>query len=343
MRGFLKKLLPDTIFSRLFLLLFVTLSLSHFIGREVTESLGFVPAPDAAHPHLHPRPFSLLGFSMRLLGITLTAWIGARWLSRPIDSMARAARKLGESLEHAPLDETRGPVEIRQAAVVFNQMQARLKLQIAERNRFLAAVSHDLRTPLTRLKLRAEKIEAPQLKKDTQNDIDEMTAMIDATLDYLRGDGKPEEFCLLDVAALAHSIAEDAEERGETVTVTGAVKPIIAQPVALGRCFNNLVENALRYGKRADITLFEAGEGLIITIQDAGRGIPEDKLEAVFAPFFRIEDSRSRHTGGVGLGLSIARDIAHKCGGSLVLKNAPQGGLIATLTLPRRYELANRN
>ena len=330
----MKRLIPDTIFLRLFLLLFVMLSLSHFVGMEVFSSLG--------HPHttgthsIRPHPYRYWGFILRLLGIALTAWIAARWLSRPIHQMARAASKLGENLESAPLDETRGPVEIRQAAAVFNQMQSRLKLQMAERNRFLAAVSHDLRTPITRIKLRTQKIIAEDLQQDIQSDINEMTAMIDATLDYLRGDGKPEACCLLDVAALVHSLAEDAEERGEVVTVSGNAKPILTQAMALQRCLNNLVENALRYGNQAEITLDDTGDKLVISIQDAGEGIPEDKLETVFAPFYRLDQSRSRHTGGVGLGLSIARDIVQKLGGSLTLKNAQAGGLIATLVLCKR-------
>jgi len=331
----MRKLISDTIFLRLFLLLFVTLSISHFVGMEVFSSFGHnnhAVDPD----HLRPHPFRIVGFVVRLSGIALAAWIAARWLSRPINQMAKAASELGESLESAPLDETRGPSEIRQASIVFNQMQSRLKLQMAERNRFLAAVSHDLRTPITRLKLRAEKIDSQDLQKHVQDDLNEMTAMIDATLDYLRGDGKPESSCLLDVAALVHSLAEDAGERGEIVTVSGMAQPIMAQPMALQRCLNNLVENALRYGNRADIRLDDKGDKLMIAIHDAGAGIPEDQLEAVFAPFYRLDQSRSRHTGGVGLGLSIARDISQKMGGSLVLKNAPEGGLIATLLLPKR-------
>ena len=330
----MRRLIPDTIFSRLFLLLFVMLSVSHFVGMEVFSSFGHSHTVDPNH--LRPHPFRLSGFIVRLSGIALTAWIAARWLSRPIKRMAQAASELGENLDHPPLDETCGPSEVRQASIVFNQMQARLKQQIAERNRFLAAVSHDLRTPLTRLKLRAEKVGIQDLKSDIRGDVDEMTAMIDAALDYLRGDGQPEASCLLDISALVHSLAEDAEDRKDTVTVTGNAQPIQAQPLALRRCLNNLIENAIRYGNRADIILDDSGDKLIISIHDAGQGIPEDQLETVFAPFYRLDASRSRHTGGVGLGLSIARDIAQKHGGSLTLKNAPEGGLVATLALPKR-------
>jgi len=330
----MRKLIPDSIFARLFLLLFVTLTVSHFVGMEVFFSIEHNHSAEARH--LPPLPLRIMGFILRLSGIALTAWIAARWLSRPINQMAQAASELGESLESAPLDETRGPSEIRKASRVFNQMQARLQQQIAERNRFLAAVSHDLRTPITRLKLRAEKIEAPELQDAIRVDINEMSAMVDATLGYLRGDGKPEEPCYLDITALVHSLAENAEEQGEVVTVSGIVQPIVVQSLALQRCLNNLIENALRYGNRADINLDDSGDKLIIAIHDAGEGIPEDQLEAVFAPFYRLDQSRNRHTGGVGLGLSIARDIALKLGGNLALKNAPGGGLVATLMLPKR-------
>jgi protein-histidine pros-kinase len=328
----MKSPIPDTIFVRLFLLLFVTLTLSFFVGRELITGFGFdTPAPAGAYSH----PFSLRNMIFRLSGIGLAAWIAARWLAKPIQLMAQAAYELGGNLNRPPLDEGAGPAEVRQASTVFNQMQVRLNRQIAERSRFLAAVSHDLRTPLTRLRLRTEKVIDPQLKSQIREDVDEMAAMIDAALDYLRGTGQPETPCLLDITALATSMAEDAQERGEMVTVSGHAAPIRLQPGAMRRCLNNLMENALRYGGRADVTLEDAADRVTISIHDAGPGIPEDKLEAVFAPFFRLEDSRNRNTGGIGLGLSIARDIAQQQGGSLVLSNAPEGGLIATLTLQR--------
>lgn len=339
----MKRLVPDTLFVRLFLLLFVMLTVSQFISLEVFFNFFRPPPPPLPlrpHPPGGPRlagmhEFRLIEFVLRLAAIALTSWIAARWLSLPIRRLAQAASELGGNLDHPRLDETSGPSEVRKASVVFNQMQARIRQQITERNRFLAAVSHDLRTPLTRLRLRVEKLDAP-LKTDIRRDLDEMATMIDATLDYLRGDWQPEAARLLDVEALVHSLAENATEQGENVSVSGNAKPIAVQPLALQRCLNNLVENAIRYGNRADIRLDDGGDGLSIAIHDTGPGIPEHQLEAVFAPFHRLEASRSRHTGGVGLGLSIARDIAHKLGGTLTLKNAPEGGLVATLTLPRK-------
>lgn len=325
--------IPDSVFVRLFLLLFVILSVSYFAGREIFVSLGL------EHPSGSPHysPFRLDTIFIRLAAVALTAWVAARWLSTPIKRMARAAEELGKNLNSPHIDETSGPSEVRQASKVFNQMQARLIQQIEERNRFLAAVSHDLRTPLTRIKLRAENINQPKLQDDIKRDIHEMTSIIDTTLEYLRGDNRPEEECVLDIAALVRSIACDAEEHGESITVSGNASPIRIQPIAVRRCLNNLIENALRYGEKASITINETEKDVVISIQDSGTGIPEDQLEAVFAPFYRLDTSRNRDTGGVGLGLSIAKDMAKKQGGDIVLKNSQAGGLITTLILPKRH------
>lgn len=150
-----------------------------------------------------------------------------------------------------------------------------------------------------------------------------MASIIDTTLDYLRGEAQPEAPCLFDIEALVHSLAENANENDNVITVAGKAHPIRLQPVAILRCLNNLLENALRYGERASITIVETGDEVVISIRDAGPGIPEEKLEAVFAPFYRLESSRSRHSGGVGLGLSIARDMARKQGGMSPLKMHP--------------------
>lgn len=321
---------PDSLFVRLFLLLFFVLSLSNFAGREIFLYLGL----ENPVPGIRPQHHGLVSFIARLVAIALTAWIGARWLSNPIKHMARAADELGKNLNSPTISETSGPSEVRQASKVFNQMQARLRQQMEERNHFLAAVSHDLRTPLTRLKLRAEKIDQHDLRTDVQNDLNEMTEIIDTTLGYLRGDEQPEATYLLDIGALVNSLAEDA---GDVITVSGNARPIRLQPLSIRRCLNNLIGNALRYGERAAINISETDEEILIAIHDEGPGIPEDKLETVFTPFYRIDASRSRHTGGIGLGLSIARDMAGKQGGKITLKNAPEGGLVATLALPKRY------
>ena len=321
----------DTIFVRLFVLMFFTLTLSFMVGRELITGFGFNSSPPP--PRGFPHPFMLSSLLFRLTGIGLAAWVAARWLAKPIQRMAQAAYELGENLNHPALDERSGPAEVRQAAAVFNHMQVRLQSQMAERSRFLAAISHDLRTPLTRLKLRAEKIADPRLQASVQGDLNEMAAMIDSALDYLRGTSQPEPFQRLDIASLVYSLAEDAQYRGEPVTVSGIAAPVMAQPLAMRRCLNNLIENAIRYGERADMVITETPDSVVIAISDQGPGIPEDKMEAVFSPFFRLEESRNRNTGGIGLGLSIARDIARQQGGSLTLENGAERGLMAILTL----------
>jgi protein-histidine pros-kinase len=206
-----------------------------------------------------------------------------------------------------------------------------------ERERFLAAVSHDLRTPLTRMKLYLEGKDLAEYKPRIQQEINEMAAMLDQTLDYLRGQAQPEAFQRLDVRALLEAMAEDAEALGQAVTFEGEAAPVMAQSRSLTRCVNNLVQNALRYGKTAQISLKEEGEQIVIEIADDGPGIPQEMLQRVFEPFVRLEESRSKVTGGVGLGLSIARGIARQHGGELSLYNATQGGLVARLTLPKNH------
>lgn len=328
----MKIVIPDTLFVRLFLLLFVILSVSIFAGREIIYLLG-LEYPSSALAHHSPFRFDIL--IIRLTAVGLTAWVAARWLSNPIKRLATAAEQLGKNLSSPNIEETSGPFEVRQATKVFNLMQSRINQQIEERNRFLAAVSHDLRTPLTRLKLKAEKIDQQELQADIRDDINEMAGIIDTTLDYLRGDERPEAECMLDIGALVHSMAEDAAERGESIAVTGNASPIKLKPISIRRCLNNLIENSLRYGGNAEILIGETDKVVVISIQDAGPGIPEDQLEAVFAPFYRLDASRNRNHGGVGLGLSIARDMAEKQGGSITLQNSSNRGLIATLILPK--------
>jgi len=325
--------IPNSLFVRLFILLFVTLSISFFASREIFILLDLEQsAKSAANPQ---NQFLLNDLLMLMVTVGMTAWVAAIWLSKPIKRLAQAAEELGKNLNSEYINESSGPTEVRQASRVFNQMQSRLKQQLDERHRFLAAVSHDLRTPLTRLKLRAEKIEQQELRADVQNDINDMAYIIVTTLQYIRGNEQPEESCMLDIAALVQSLAEDSKEAGYKISVSGNAIPIRIQPVSIQRCLSNLIENALRYGEQAEIFITESDENVTISIHDNGPGIPEDKLEEVFKPFYRLENSRSRHTGGVGLGLSIARDMAIKQGGNISLRNAPQGGLIAELTLPK--------
>lgn len=308
------------------------------------------PLPDALQPHerreppaRHPPrpgfpPIHHLGYWLGVLAqigaLALGGWFGARTLARPIQRLGEAATRLAENLESPPLP-LEGTLEARQSADAFNRMQQRIRRQVAERNRFLAAVSHDLRTPLTRMQLRAERIADADLRIQLRHDMTEMAAMLDATLQTLRDDARREPPVRLNVTALVHSLVDDLQELGKPASVRGEAGPVQAQPVALRRCLANLLENAIRYGGQARVLLGEAGDKVRIEIQDDGPGIPEALLEQVFEPFFRVESSRSRATGGVGLGLSIARETARQQGGDLILRNRPEGGLSACLELPR--------
>ena len=338
---YFSKLLPSTLFGRLALLLIVAVVSSHVLALTLMfEIMPRPPRPEFMQSASHgPPPLFQLGLlldiAVRLGALVLAAWVGAKWLSEPIRRLAGAARELGRDIHRAPLDEE-GTTECREATHVFNQMQSRIRQQLEQRDQFVAAVSHDLRTPLTRLALRAEGLQDAQERRRFGRDIVEMDAMIRATLDYLRGAADPEPLVLLDVGALVLSMAHDCQDCGQDVQVTGGTtaRPVLAQVSALRRCIGNLVENAVRYGVRARIRVADTAQGVRITIHDDGPGIPTAELDKVLAPFYRLEGSRNRNSGGVGLGLATASDIAQRHGGSLQLANAPMGGLVVTLMLP---------
>lgn len=344
---FAVRLLPGTLFGRLALLLFVAVLASHVLALTLMFELrppmpdfgpgrgpGFGPGHALPRPPPLLHPGLLLDIGVRLSALMLAAWIGARWLSTPIKRLASAAREIGLDIHRPPLAED-GTEECRAATRVFNQMQAQICQQLNERDRFVAAVSHDLRTPLTRLALRVEGLADAAQRQQFGQDIVEMNTMISSTLDYLRGAADPEPFVLLDVASLLESLADDQQACGHDVLVTGTAAPIKVQTSSLRRCLTNLVENAVRYGRVARITLTDHPDHVCIEISDEGAGIPQAELERVLTPFYRVEGSRNRNSGGVGLGLSIAHDIARRHHGQLTLRNGAHVGLVATLTLPR--------
>jgi signal transduction histidine kinase len=241
---------------------------------------------------------------------------------------------VGRGATGIPLKET-GAREIRRATRAFNSMQERLRRYLDSRTQVLAAMSHDLRTPLTRLRLRVESIDDDQLRQRLVEDLDEMSSMIRGSLAVFRGLNDEEAAVPVDIDALALELQRQHEELGGEVSIVGTARaPYVAKPLALKRCLGNLIQNAIRHGTRATIQI-EDGAQLIVRVLDEGPGIPEDMLEKVFEPFFRLEHSRNRDTGGTGLGLSIARDIAQAHGGSLSLHNRQNGGLEARLVLPR--------
>jgi len=279
------------------------------------------------------------------LGLTLLVLLGTvialsliavRWATGPLSALAVAAEKLGRDIDRPPLEET-GPLEVRRAASAFNIMQQRLSRFLADRARVLTAMSHDLKTPLTRLRLRMETVNDPVLRGKIEKDLDEMQSMVTQTLDYMRDSSRAEAAQRIDLMALLETLQIDFRDTGHAVEIKGSIaNPYVGRPLALRRCLSNLVENAIRYGGQALIELEEGAGEVVIRISDNGPGIPEGELERAFEPFYRGEGSRSRETGGTGLGLGIARNIARAHGGELVLRNRPAGGLEAILSLPRQ-------
>jgi signal transduction histidine kinase len=283
-----------------------------------------------------PLPRSLV-LNLVLLVALLVAvlYLVARSITRPLSDLARAADSVGRDVRPAQLEE-RGARELVNAARAFNTMQDRLRRYLDSRSRVLAAMSHDLKTPLTRLRLQVEALDNPPMQERIGRELDEMESMVHEALALFRNldDGEPAS--AIDLAALLAKLREEFTAMGAAVTVTGlAQQPFVGKPQALKRCLTNLIANAVKFGTRADVSV-EDGAQLVIRVRDTGPGIPPEELERVFEPFYRLESSRNRDSGGTGLGLSIARDIAQRHGGSLTLQNLAGGGLEAALTLPRR-------
>ncbi|MCP4996711.1 MAG: HAMP domain-containing protein [Gammaproteobacteria bacterium] len=281
-------------------------------------------------------PFKLLAILATLIvGILLISLLVVRWITGSLTTLSQAADELGRDIHRQPLA-VKGPKEVAEAATAFNRMQSRLSRYINDRNQILTAVSHDLKTPITRLRLRSEMLDDEVLQQKIQRDLDDMEKMVSATLDFMRGSTSQEKSQPIDIQALLESQLEDAEDAGAKTQLTGSAhQPYTGKPLALKRCLANLIDNAIRYGDCAEVTIDDQSDRLTITIADRGPGIAEEKLEAVFEPFSRLEESRNRESGGTGLGLGIARNIARSHGGELTLGNRPEGGLTARLTLPR--------
>jgi signal transduction histidine kinase len=258
-----------------------------------------------------------------------------RMTTRSLGELARAADALGEELEGPPLAE-RDPSEIRRVIAAYNRMLARVRTELAERAWLLGAISHDLQTPITRMRLRCEMLADPGLRAKMERDLHEMGGMVSSTLEFFRAQGSSDRRRPVDVGALVETVCEDRRESGEKVSVRGAPRaPYRADPQTLRRCIENLVGNAVRYGGAAELGIEDDARELRISVRDHGPGVPEPQLERVFEPYYRLDASRNRASGGAGLGLSIARNIARWHGGDIRLCNAPGGGLIAQLTLPR--------
>ncbi len=275
----------------------------------------------------------LLYFGLSFLAVAPLSYLFARRLASPFTLFAAAAERLGRDPRSPPL-QVRGGAEIRMATTAFNEMQERLRRYVEDRTTMVGAIAHDLRTPLTRLRFRVEAAPEETREKMTA-DIDQMEAMIAATLAFVRDTATEPKRDKLELSSLLESVTDDMAETGARVTVEKAERVVIsADSLALRRLFANLMENAVKFGGAARATLTVKDDAAIVEIEDDGPGVPEIELERVFAPFYRREPSRNRTTGGIGLGLSVARSIARSHGGDLVLENRPGGGLIARTTLP---------
>lgn len=311
------------------------------------------PAPNGGvwlnivSPMPQPRPWHSTTFLIAFLGMTAAAALLTFWAVRrligPVATLAAAADALGRDVNAPPLPET-GPLEVATAAAAFNTMAARIRRFVDDRTFMLSAIGHDLRTPITRLKLRAEFMEDDEQRAKMLADLDELAAMVSATLAFGRDVAGDEPVRAVDLAALIRTLLDetiDARPESEALlTYAGPEQLTIrARPVALKRALTNLVHNALNYGGSAQVALIpprltQSGRVVTVLIDDHGPGIPPDQLDQVFQPFHRLEGSRNRETGGTGLGLPIARNILRAHGGDVTLANRPDGGARATVVLP---------
>jgi signal transduction histidine kinase len=290
-----------------------------------------------------PRPWHsptfLWAFAIMTLCAAVLSFWAVRQLTGPVATLAEAAERLGRDVNAAPLPEG-GPDEVARAATAFNTMASRIRRFVQDRTFLLAAIGHDLRTPITRLKLRAEFIDDDELRDKFLADLDELDTMVSATLAFGRDTADMEPAVPLDLAALLRTILDESADArpdsADDLALSGVSHVTVrGRPVALKRAFANLIGNAVKYGGAARVCVVTPQPGIAtITVEDDGPGVPPDQLERVFDPFYRVEESRNRDTGGTGLGLPIARNIFRAHGGDVTLANRPGGGARATVTLP---------
>ena len=281
------------------------------------------------HRITHPYVIALYTISYVVL-----AYVIARIAIKPLRELSRAAHNFGNNIGSPPLPEN-GPTEVRDAARAFNAMQMRIQRDVRERTSMLAAITHDLQTPVTRLRLRLEKVSDAELREKLIGDLALMSETIADGLDLAQSLESREPAVRIDLDSVLASVCEDATDAGHDVRLEGTTRAFISgSPSALRRCINNLVDNAIKYGNRAEVVANARDGRAIVRIGDEGPGIPADHLESVLDPFVRLETSRSRETGGTGIGLTIARNIAQRLGGTLTLRNRETGGLEAVLDVP---------
>lgn len=275
----------------------------------------------------------LLVLVLAALAVSPLAWAFARRLAAPIIALAAGAERLGRDPGARPLDIS-GSAEVRAAVTAFNEMQARLQRHVGFRTTMIAAIAHDLRTPLTRLRFRIEAT-PPTLRDKLAADIDQMESMVTATLDFVRVVAEPRDRRKLELSSLLDTVMEEARLTGGLATMAAGEKLIVdGDSLALKRMIVNLVDNALKFGGAARGRLYTKAGMAIVEIEDDGPGMPDADMERAFEPFFRLETSRNRETGGIGLGLAVVRAVARGHGGDVALGNRQVGGLRATVSIP---------
>ena len=271
---------------------------------------------------------------LALASVVLVSVVAARRLVKPLSQLSAAVDRLGASGDDSPIP-SRGPREIEGIITAFNRMRERLRRFNEDRTRMVAAMSHDLRTPLTRLRMRIEMAEGLADQQKMLDELDRLNGMVESILSFARDDSKQEARSLVDLSALVEGICEDAMDADQKATFSGPRDVTIScRPTAMRRAISNLVENAIKYGGKADVTLAPDAGQVLITIEDEGSGIPRSERENVFEPFYRIGSARDPSTGGVGLGLSVTRSIVWEHGGDITLGNRKGGGLSVRVELP---------
>lgn len=277
----------------------------------------------------------LISFEIIVFGAILFAAWSINRFTQPLKNFKYAAEQLGMDLHAKPLA-IYGPSIVRETAEAINTMQARIQDLVRDRTLMLAAISHDLRTPITRMKLRAQFVKDSAVYEKFIHDLDEMESMISQTLSFAREDNETEESVKIDLCSLLASICDDSQDMGHNVVFHCKHQhvPHIGKTISLKRAFTNLINNAIKYGNEVIVSLKLRFKSVIITIKDNGPGIPIEDLEKVLQPFYRGDPSRSRDTGGVGLGLAVTKDIITKHSGQIKLSNLPRGGLQVMIKFP---------
>ncbi len=280
-------------------------------------------------------PWMVSALCLQLLLLIMVSWLAVRWVTGPLTRLAEAADTMGTGFAPRPLTE-RGSAEVLRATRAFNLMQRRIRDHLKERMQILAAISHDLQTPITRMRLRADLLDDIELRDRLHDDLNAMQMLVQDGIAYARdGQGIAEAPCRLDLDALLDSLVDDYVSAGQPLTLSGSVRdPIVTQPNALRRVVVNLIDNALKFGQHAEVQVQREAAGVWILVLDRGPGIPDGEMQSVMQPFYRIENSRNRDTGGSGLGLAIAQQLTLALGGTLTLVNRECGGLKAQVFLP---------